>query len=389
MKFKYLLISLLLLTNIFGFSATILKEYSQWESKPKETIWIQGSSNPTGQNEWYKIIFTQDTVLFTSLMKDSSGRILSNYHPDDQISMDIKLEINSHRVRITKKQWDFKGNSRVMGTVTARFDCKGPVHEPHFDNKRENLYFTTITSLGVGETPNWILGRIKLSSPTTQLIKTNSRGVRHPTPLPDNRHILFYSFSSCIRESPAGNAIFKTEVKQLDIHSGKTSLLADAGILYETDTHPFAIQPNGNKIAYRVKKNGTHEPGIEILDLSTGKKKYLGEFTNELTWSPDGNKYAYSNREGIWINEEATSNTIQLTKNGNHGEYYNHDYLPKWSNNGNYIAFRREGKPYPSDWANAQLWIIEVKTLKACCPKTDFLPWTYFWVNEDNNYPSP
>jgi Tol biopolymer transport system component len=127
--------------------------------------------------------------------------------------------------------------------------------------------------------------------------------------------------------------------------SGGEPVLLELDVSVEGNPLPISVSPNGEKLAFSVKRDDGREnlfvapillqdarttgPAIKVFD-----GLWRGTGTNVTTsWSPDGNKIAVIHRWNVWIASSNGDKPVQIT------ERPGMEIWPRWSPDGRMISY--------------------------------------------------
>jgi TolB protein len=118
----------------------------------------------------------------------------------------------------------------------------------------------------------------------------------------------------------------------------------------DDDVRSFAWSPDGRQLAIESARVGGTQLSIISVDGSGSRVLTEG---SQPTWSPDGTRIAFIWGGGISVIDADGSNRGSLTHPGEReGDLY-----PRWSPNGNVIAYSR-GSYSPGDEPWSNLWLV-------------------------------
>lgn len=132
-----------------------------------------------------------------------------------------------------------------------------------------------------------------------------------------------------------GNRKGADDLYLLDLQSRTEEELTRQGLL---DSSP-SWSSDGELIAFR--RSYGYPPGVYVISAEGGEAWFLTPGYHP-SWSPLGDKVAYSHAGGIWViaadaEGQPSGEPTQLTTNGQ-----GHDRHPTWSPDGGYLAFESE-----------------------------------------------
>ncbi len=178
-----------------------------------------------------------------------------------------------------------------------------------------------------------------------------------PSWFPDGRHLAF-------RRAAAGSDLGKTSIYQAAI-DGTGIRKADL----PQDAEDLTWSPDGTKIAYSGGLPGEYSKGDILIAAADGSNPRLGagwvDSTDEfLSWSPDGTEIVFASNHGLpsdevrtlWIASLADGKTRPLTQI-QESPYLSTDVHPGWSPDGETILF--QSNRGTGDSRGVAVWLID------------------------------
>lgn len=155
----------------------------------------------------------------------------------------------------------------------------------------------------------------------------------------------------------AGFGIYKLWTRSREVTPPVVTNIARVTAWSGLDTQP-ALSPDGNSVAYSSNHNGAFEIYVKQL-TSGGRDNQLtadGKENFQPSWSRDGQQIAYYSRKagGIWLVPAFGGLPRQLTDFG---------ASPKWSYDGNMIAFNSDANPDLGGGSvgSSTIWVVPSK----------------------------
>jgi tricorn protease len=178
-----------------------------------------------------------------------------------------------------------------------------------------------------------------LRSGQTRLVEVRINGdfpETKPRKVKAERFIRAFAFA------PAGNQVAlgaRGEILMLDVTSGEgRNLTQTSGVAERTP----AWSHDGNSLAYFSDESGEYQ--LHIRSLSDGSLRKLAieshpSFYSELTWSPDSQRLAFSDKRlSLWLADLRAGATKRIDSSTYPGQ---DAYQPAWSPNSRWLAYSR------------------------------------------------